>query len=97
MSVARNPPQKGIHYARVFRTPRPGAVLPFGIVGGGGNSEPSKAAMKEAMLYEMNHPPSVVNGDPITIKSSRSAHKDPPHETRKYESEGRIAYLPPSL
>jgi len=46
------------------------SVCFLGIVacGGAGSSEPSESQMKDAMLYAMNHPPGIVNSDPITIK-----------------------------
>ena len=30
--------------------------------------EPSESQMKDAMLYEMNHPAGIVNSEPVTIK-----------------------------
>jgi hypothetical protein len=56
-----------------------GAVLAFAVVGCGGGSEPSEAEMKDAMLYEMNHPPGVVNSDPITIKFFKKEACDAPN------------------
>jgi hypothetical protein len=31
-------------------------------------SEPSESQMKDAMLFQMNHPPGVTVSDPVTIK-----------------------------
>jgi len=43
-------------------------VLAVGLAGcGGAGSEPSEAQMKDAMEYAMNHPPGVVNSEPIKI------------------------------
>jgi len=45
-----------------------GTVLAFGLAGcGGAGSEPSETEMKDAMLYEMNHPPGETVPDPIKI------------------------------
>jgi hypothetical protein len=45
------------------------AALMLGFAGcTGGGSEPNEAQMREAMLYMVNHPPGMVNSDPITIK-----------------------------
>jgi hypothetical protein len=53
-------------------------VLVSALVGcGGSGSEPSEAEMKDAMLFEMNHPPGVTNSDPITIKFFKKEACDP--------------------
>jgi hypothetical protein len=54
------------------------AVLTFGLAGCGGGSEPSEAQMKDAMDYAMNHPPGIVNSEPITIKFFKKEACDKP-------------------
>jgi hypothetical protein len=48
-----------------LRVAAPLALCGCGLGGGG---EPSESEMKDAMLYEMNHPPGVTVSDPISIK-----------------------------
>jgi hypothetical protein len=40
--------------------------------------EPSEAQMKEAALYAINHPPGIVNSEPITIKFFKKEACDAP-------------------
>jgi hypothetical protein len=40
--------------------------------------EPSESQMKDAMLYEMNHPAGIVNSEPITIKFFKKEGCDAP-------------------
>jgi hypothetical protein len=40
--------------------------------------EPSESQMKDAMLYEMNHPDGIVNSEPITIKFFKKQGCDAP-------------------
>jgi len=55
------------------------SVLAFGLTGcAGGGSEPSEAQMKDAMEYEMNHPPGVTNVAPIKITSFKKEACDNP-------------------
>jgi hypothetical protein len=59
-----------------------GVVLAAALAGchGGslGASEPSESDMRDAMLYEMNHPPGVAVSDPITIKFFKKEACDAP-------------------
>jgi hypothetical protein len=58
-----------------------GAVFVFGLAGcGGAGSEPSEAQMKDAMDYAMNHPPGVVNVEPIKITFFKKEACDKPNE-----------------
>ena len=53
----------------------------FGLTGcSGGGSEPSEAEMKDAMLFEMNHPPGVTNAAPITITFFKKEACNKPNE-----------------
>ena len=52
------------------------ALCACGGLGGGG--EPSESEMKDAMLYEMNHPPGMTNPDPITLKFFKKEACDKP-------------------
>ncbi len=54
------------------------ALALAGCTGGGG--EPSEAEMKDAMLFEMNHPPGIANSDPITITSFKKEACNKPNE-----------------
>jgi len=57
------------------------AVLALGLAGcGGAGSEPSEAQMKDAMEYAMNHPPGVVNSEPIKITFFKKEACDKPAE-----------------
>ncbi len=57
------------------------AVLAFGLAGcGGAGSEPSEGQMKDAMEYAMNHPPGVVNSEPIKITFFKKEACDKPSE-----------------
>lgn len=49
-----------------------------GAAGAGGGGEPSESQMKEAMLYQMNHPPGITVTDPITIKFFKKEACDAP-------------------
>ena len=40
--------------------------------------EPSESQMKDAMLYEMNHPAGIVNSEPVTIKFFKKQGCDAP-------------------
>jgi hypothetical protein len=44
------------------------AAVLGGCGGVGGGAEPSEQQMKDAMLYQMNHPPGITVSDPVTIK-----------------------------
>jgi hypothetical protein len=52
-------------------------ISAFGLTGCTG-SEPSEGQMKDAMEYEMNHPPGVQNVEPITIKFFKKKACDKP-------------------
>jgi hypothetical protein len=56
------------------------ATLAAGLIGCGsvGAQEPSEAEMREAMLYEMNHPPGVTVTDPVSIKFFKKEACDKP-------------------
>jgi hypothetical protein len=53
------------------------SILALGLNGCTG-SEPSEVQMKDAMEYEMNHPPGVANAEPITIKFFKKEACDKP-------------------
>lgn len=57
-----------------------GAAVGMGLAGCGavGGQEPTEAQMKEAMLYEMNHPPGYTVSDPVTIKFFKKEACDKP-------------------
>jgi hypothetical protein len=46
--------------------------------GGVGGGEPSESQMRDAMIYEMNHPPGVTVSDPITVKFFKKEACDKP-------------------
>ena len=57
------------------------AIAALGLAGcSGGGSEPSEAEMKDAMLFEMNHPPGIANSDPITITFFKKEACNKPNE-----------------
>jgi hypothetical protein len=57
-----------------------GAALAAALTGCGGlgGGEPSESQMRDAMLYEMNHPPGVAVSDPVTIKFFKKEACDKP-------------------
>src|SRR5471030_2337348 len=50
----------------------------MGVCGMAMADEPSEAQMKEAALYAINHPPGIVNSEPITIKFFKKEACDAP-------------------
>jgi hypothetical protein len=60
--------------------PLAGIVIGLGLAACGASeaAEPTEAQMKEAMLYEMNHPPGEPPGDPISIKFFKKEACDAP-------------------
>jgi hypothetical protein len=46
--------------------------------GAAGGGEPSESQMKDAMLFEMNHPPGVTVSDPVSIKFFKKEACDKP-------------------
>jgi hypothetical protein len=50
----------------------------LGVCGAAMAEEPSEAQMKEAALYAINHPPGIVNSEPITIKFFKKEACDAP-------------------
>jgi hypothetical protein len=55
-----------------------GTLLAFGIAGCFGDSEPSEAQMKDAMLEAMNHPPGETVSDPVKITFFKKEACDKP-------------------
>jgi hypothetical protein len=51
------------------------AISGFAVAAG---EEPTEAQMKEAALYAINHPPGIVNSEPITIKFFKKEGCDNP-------------------
>lgn len=55
-------------------------ILGLSLTGCTGDSEPSEAEMREAMLFAMNHPPGIANVAPITIKFFKKEACNKPNE-----------------
>ena len=54
------------------------AILAFTGCSAASAEEPSEAQMRDAMLYEMNHPAGIVNSEPVTIKFFKKQGCDAP-------------------
>ena len=54
------------------------AILAFAGCSAAAAEEPSEGQMKDAMLYEMNHPAGIVNSEPIAIKFFKKEGCDAP-------------------